>query len=684
LPIIELVCWWLVIMKISLNWLRDYVQTPLGPEQIAQTLSDLGFPCEGIDHLEDDTVIDLEITSNRGDCLGHIAIARELAAATGSELKMPDVQLDQSDRDVAEFASVEIADPRLCPRYTARMVEAVKVGPSPAWMVKRLEAVGMRSVNNVVDATNYAMMETGQPPHAFDYAKIAAGRIVVRRARAGERIVSIDGTMCNLEPDMLVIADAKKPVAIAGVMGGLETEVSEATTTILLEDASFDPVSVRTTSRRLGLASEAAFRFERGVDIQMIDWASKRTCKLITQVAGGKVIRGVVDVYPGKPTPKQVRLRLSRLKTLLGTEIPQQEVIRILAALSFEPRLDGQVVVCSVPSWRADVYREVDLIEEVARVYGYGRVPTQRKIQIEVVPVGRRERITDQICTFLNGCGYYETINVSFVDSAVAEFFSPGGPNTHLSVSDQARRSANLLRQSLIGSLLNVLKTNINAKNCPCRVFEIANTFIRPEGQTGLPVEETKLALAGDVELRELTGVIEGLVRTLQPDAKIAFVPAELAWAEPGAQITVDANPLGCAGIVSNPVRDLFGFKDVQPCAAELSFERLLQLPRGPLMVKPIPRFPAIRRDLSIIVDEAVRWSQISTAVNSRAPAELEDVQFVGIYRGRGVPSGRKSVTLSLRFRDEDGTLTHEQVDRFEKSIVEALARDVRARLRTV
>ena len=367
MPIIELVCWWLVIMKISLNWLRDYVQTPLGPEQIAQTLSDLGFPCEGIDHLEDDTVIDLEITSNRGDCLGHIAIARELAAATGSELKMPDVQLDQSDRDVAEFASVEIADPRLCPRYTARMVEAVKVGPSPAWMVKRLEAVGMRSVNNVVDATNYAMMETGQPPHAFDYAKIAAGRIVVRRARAGERIVSIDGTMCNLEPDMLVIADANKPVAIAGVMGGLETEVSEATTTILLEDASFDPVSVRTTSRRLGLASEAAFRFERGVDIQMIDWASKRTCKLITQVAGGKVIRGVVDVYPGKPTPKQVRLRLSRLKMLLGTEIPQQEVIRILAALSFEPRLDGQVVVCSVPSWRADVYREVDLIEEVAR-----------------------------------------------------------------------------------------------------------------------------------------------------------------------------------------------------------------------------------------------------------------------------------------------------------------------------
>ncbi len=258
-------------MKISLNWLRDYVEVEGSAEQVAEILSDVGFPCEGIEHSDDDAVIDVEVTSNRGDCLGYIGMARELAAATGKELKIPSIELNESDRDAADFAGVEIHEPELCGRYTARIIEGVKVAPSPDWLSKRLEMIGLRSVNNVVDATNYAMMETGQPPHAFDYAKINDGKIIVRRAIAGERLVSIDGTQCDLHPDMLIIADARGPVAIAGVMGGLETEVSEATTTILLEDAFFDPVSVRTTSRALVLPSEASYRFERIVDIERID-----------------------------------------------------------------------------------------------------------------------------------------------------------------------------------------------------------------------------------------------------------------------------------------------------------------------------------------------------------------------------------------------------------------------------
>ncbi|MHC4153665.1 MAG: phenylalanine--tRNA ligase beta subunit-related protein, partial [Planctomycetota bacterium] len=247
-------------MKVSLNWLKDYVEIEHSAEEVAEILSDLGLGCEGIEYCGDDAVIDLEITSNRGDCLGYIGVARELAVAMAKELKLPDVELDELDREAAQFCSVEIAEPDLCGRYTGRIIEGVKVGASPDWMVKRLEATGLRSVNNVVDATNYAMLETGQPPHAFDYAKIAEGKIIVRRAVAGERLVSIDGTQCNLEPDMLIIADPKGPVAIAGVMGGLETEVSSATTAILLEDAYFDPLSVRRTSRRLVLPSEAAFR----------------------------------------------------------------------------------------------------------------------------------------------------------------------------------------------------------------------------------------------------------------------------------------------------------------------------------------------------------------------------------------------------------------------------------------
>ncbi|UCG48612.1 MAG: hypothetical protein JSU94_02325, partial [Phycisphaerales bacterium] len=264
-------------MKVSLDWLSDYVKVGLAPEQIAEILSELGFPCEGIERFGDDTVIDVEVTSNRGDCLSHIGIARELAAVTGAELKLPVVELDESEREAGELAAVEIVEPDLCGRYTARIIEGVKVGPAPDRAARRLEAVGMRSVSNVVDATNYAMLETGQPPHAFDYAKISEGRIIVRKAAAGERIVSIDGTQCDLNPEMLVIADPRGPVAVAGVMGGLHTEVGEGTTAVLLEDAWFDPVSVRSTSRGLALPSEASFRFERIVDIEMIDWASKRT-----------------------------------------------------------------------------------------------------------------------------------------------------------------------------------------------------------------------------------------------------------------------------------------------------------------------------------------------------------------------------------------------------------------------
>lgn len=457
-------------MKISLNWLSDYIETGLDPERIAEILSDLGFPCEGIEKIEGDTVLDIEITSNRGDCLGHIGLARELAAATGKELKIPVVELDESDKNVSELASVEIAEPDLCGRYTARVIEGVTIGPSPDWMAKRLEAVGMRSVNNVVDATNYAMMETGQPPHAFDYAKITDGRIIVRKAAPGERIVSIDGSRCDLSPDMLVITDPRGPVAVAGVMGGLETEVSDATTTVLLEDAYFDPVSIRTTSRRLALPSEAAFRFERIVDIEAIDWASKRTCQLITQVAGGKIAAGVVDAYPKKRAPKEVTQRLARLKRVLGIEVPQDEAMRILSALCFEPRLEGDSIACLAPSWRSDVYREADLIEEVARVYGYNKVPTERKIRIEVVPVDPRQKMAERVGAYLNACEFYETINVTFIEDSVAELFVEGGLDGHLTVKDESRKGASLLRQSLIGSLLGVLRTNLNAKNQPCRV----------------------------------------------------------------------------------------------------------------------------------------------------------------------------------------------------------------------
>ena len=672
-------------MKISLNWLSDYIKTDKTAEQVAEILSDLGFPCEGIEKLDDDVVIDVEVTSNRGDCLGYIGIARELAAATGAELIMPKVELDESDKDVAELAGVQIDEPGLCGRYTARVIEGVKVGPSPDWLRKRLEAIGMRSVSNVVDATNYAMMETGQPPHAFDYDKVVQGRIIVRKARADERIVSIDGTQCDLDPDMLVITDPSGPVAVAGIMGGLDTEVGEKTTRILLEDAHFDPVCVRTTSRKLGLPSEAAFRFERVVDIEKVDWASKRTAQLMIQVGGGKVAKGVVDVYPGRPEQKEVTLRLSRLGKLLGIEIPAEQCLKILSALDFEPKLKGGLITCTVPSWRSDVYREVDLIEEIARVHGFSKVPTERKIEIEVVPADPRQKLAELIRTYLNACGFYETINVTFVDNSIAELFSEAGAKRHLAVRDELRKSANLLRQTLIGSLLGVLKTNVNARNLPCRIFEIADTFVPTERQGGeLPIQKTKIALVCDGDFRDLRGVIEGLINSIGRNAQIDFAPVDLVWAQTGAKILLNSRPIGTAGIVSQAVGQKLDFKDLSPCAAELEFEQLMSVAGGAVKVKLIPRFPAIQRDLSIIVGEAIPWADIIKAIKSKAPSELEDIRFVGIYRGKGIPSGSKSVTLSLRFRDEDGTLTHEIVDGFEAEIVRSLAESTKAELRTV
>jgi phenylalanyl-tRNA synthetase beta chain len=328
------------------------------------------------------------------------------------------------------------------------------------------------------------------------------------------------------------------------------------------------------------------------------------------------------------------------------------------------------------------VYREVDLIEEVARIHGYSSIPTEEKISIEVVPVNERQKMIDSVDKYLNGCGFYETINVSFTDNSTADIFKEK-TDEYLAVKDESRKSANILRQTPIGSLLEVLKTNLNVKNSPCRIYEIAETFVPASGQVGgLPVEKTKLALACDGDLRELGGVIEGLINNISRDVQVAIVPADLKWAQTGAQILVNSQSIGTVGIVGGDVKKKFDFKEMSPCAVELDFEFLLNLNRNEFEVKPIPRFPAVQRDLSIVVDEAVCWADIIKVVRSSAPGELEGINFVGIYRGKGIPANRKSVTLSLLFRDEQGTLTHETVDKFQADIVNELTRSVNAVLR--
>ena len=686
-------------MKISLNWLKDYVQITESAQILAELLSNLGFGTESIERIGADTVIDIDVTSNRGDCLSLIGVAREIAAVTGRELKLPKIEYEAAKKDISHLVSVEIPEPALCGRYTARIIEGVKVGPSPDWMVKRLEAVGLRSVGNVVDATNYAMMETGQPPHAFDYDKIRlrqaqssqGAKIIVRRAKKGEKLISIDGTECKLEPDMLIIADAKGPVAIAGVMGGIETEVSGATANILLEDASFSPPSIRTTSQKLSLPSEAAFRFGRMVDIQQIDWASERTAQLIVKAAGGRVVEGVVDAWPVKPQVQKVELRLSRLNKLLGIEVAGQKAFEILESLKFEPqKANSDKIICTVPSWRADVSREADLIEEVARVYGYDKVGVRERISIEIAPVDRRQQVISSIGNYLNSCGFYEAITTSFSDRQSAKLITGKGPEGHLAVSaavrprrdgqDISRKTENLLRSSLIGSLLNVVRHNYNVGNKNIRIYEIADVFTRR--QDGSHTEHTSLSVVCDSDFGILKGAVCGLIKMIDRDADIIFAPAQLHWAKAGAEILVNGEKIGSAGVLSDEAAEGFDIKADRICSAELNFDMLLEMERPQVKMKPLPKFPAIVRDLSLIVGEQVQWAELEQIIRSRAPQELEEIKFEGIYRGKPIPAGKKSVTVSLRFRDEDGTLQHQSVDRWQQEIFAELAARVGAEIR--
>lgn len=671
-------------MKISLEWLRDYVAFEQSAEELGEILSDRGFPIEGIEKVNDDTVLDVELTSNRGDCLGHIGIARELAAALGKTLVMPAAELEESEQLISDFVDVRIAEPSLCGRYTARVITGVTVGPSPDWMRRRLEAIGMRSVNNVVDATNYAMMEHGQPPHAFDYDTLQGKTIIVRRAQNGERIVSIDGTKCDLNESMLIIADAKQPVAVAGVMGGLDTEVSGKTTSILLEEAHFDPVVTRTTARRLTLNSEASYRFERQVDRDNIDWASRRCAHLIVRVAGGQVVRGVADAFPGKTESETVAMRLSRVKTLLGIDVPKDKVMSIFESLGFRPETKtDDLVVCSVPTWRHDIYREADLIEEVARCYGYGRIPVEPKIHIEVVRPGLREKTLEKIGACLTGCGFFETITVSFVDNKTAELFDNTPVEAHLSVQDVGQKHINLLRQNLIGPLVSVMQSNANVGNTDCRLFEMADTFIASDQPGELPRERLRLGLLMEGDFRLLRGVIEGLVQRICLDAPLRFKPAELKWAAAAAALSIGKADLGVAGVLSGDIARVYDLDRKTVCAAELDVETLLSMAGGIPAAKPISRFPAIVRDLSLIVEEPVRWEQIEAIVRQAAPQELETVAFSGLYRGKPIPEGKKSITLSMRFRDDQGTLRHDTVDNFEQVVVRSLSEQLNAELRT-
>jgi len=680
-------------MKTSLHWLNRYLDRPAELDEATQTLTDLGFPTEEWESINlstgrSDWQMDVEITNNRGDCLSHIGQAREVAAATGRSLQFPSFDLPADAADdvpVADLTRVDNDAPDLCPVYTVRVIRGVKIGPSPDWLVEALEAVGQKPVNNVVDITNYVLLETGQPLHAFDMTRLGEGRIVVRRAKKDEPFEAIDHSKHKLRDDMLVIADANKPVAIAGVMGGVDSEVGGATTDVLLESAAFSQLSVRQTSRRLKLGSDSSYRFERGVDPCGVERASRRAAQFIVELAGGKIADGVIRVGVDEPQPSQVLMRTARCNALLGTDLSVEAMRQHLERLDLQPHVnDGEgTILCTVPTFRLDLQREVDLIEEVARLHGMADIPVQEKIEITVrnkqPDVTARQSLVDALIAH----GYLETVGFTFVDLQRGKSFLPKG-HEPLTVGDETRKSEPMLRPSLLPTLLATRKTNQDYGNKDLRLFETAATFSRDGASI---VETARLALIADAEdkdhaLRDLRGTLEELSQRLVGEAAMQFDETEDDHFAAAATVTLRGKPLGVMGLIDSETQDAF---DLQTplVAAELELQPLLASFPPDVAVEPLSRYPAIERDLSVVVDESVRWADVREAIDAARPALLEDVRFLITYRGKPIARGSKSVSFRMIFRDPNGTLRHDQVDPQVEAVAAKLKDAVSAELRT-
>lgn len=607
----------------------------------------------------------------------------------GGGLVAPDCSLAPEDgcdtsHGFDDCAAVLNQDQSLCPLYTARVIRSVKVAPSPTWLVQRLESVGLRSVNNVVDVTNFVLLELGQPLHAFDLGKLSGQRIVVRQASKGESIVVIDGSRHQLDPEILVIADAEKPVALAGVMGGLDSRVSETTTDVLLESALFDPMSVRRASRALKMVSDSSHRFERGVDPLSVDIASRRAAKLIGQIAGGTVAHGVVRLGAVPQSRPKVVMRTQRCSQLLGVELTTDQMLGPLDRLGFGPNLDQKSgrITCMVPSYRLDVQREVDLIEEVARLHGFDAIPVNRKIHIVARPVQPIVAARQQLGRVLTAHGYHEAITFSFLGP---RFGQPFVPENHqpVVIQDTQGGAESMLRPSILPSLLACGKSNQDVGNTAVRLFECAATWTRRQGKI---IERNHVAILRDAEdaqhgLRSVRGTIAELVGHLTGRMDLDYAPADLTNFSGAALIGLEGHELGAMGLVTSPCQRLFDLQ-LPVVAAQLDLDVLLgRYPPVPA-VKPLPKFPAIGRDLSVIVDEPVRWDQIREQVLAVGPDLLDALQFIGVYRGKPIPSEKKSVSFRLLFRDPAATLRHEQVDPQIAAVVKRLEVHLGVRLR--
>jgi phenylalanyl-tRNA synthetase beta chain len=686
-------------MNISYNWLRDLVETKLEPQELARRLTFAGLAVEAVHPAGDDWVLELDLTSNRGDCLSHLGVAREVAALEGAKVQSSKFKVQSLGGSAQDFASVEILDADLCPRYAASIIRGVKIGPSPEWMAKRLNAIGQRPLNNVADITNYALFELGQPLHAFDLATLKGPEIMVRRARAGEKMKTLDGVERTFDGEMLLICDAERAVAVAGVMGGLETEITEATTDVLLEAAYFTPASVRRTSRLLGLSTEASKRFERGVDPENVLRAQKRAAELICELAGGVMTENAIDVYPQPHQPVTLSIRPERIKALSGLDATPAEIARILGALGFTQQNERELIFAA-PSWRHDMEREEDLIEEVARIKGYDRIPFALPPAVsagEYLPNDKRRRALRRE---LVAQGYDEAIKFSFISQAHDEDleFLPGlveGEAGFITLSNSIIEGAPRMRPSLIPGLLEAARHNFNQGQRDLRLFELGRVFAAQSGQ--LPVEreavgllmtgqlsEAGTAAAGrELDFFDLKGALEAATAAMGLPP-LVFAAAEVKHLRAGqsAQISLaDGKTVGFAGRLRDEISAIYKFRQAV-YLAELNLDLLLRAEEAVSRYTPLNRHPAITRDLSLLLSRRVAWAKLQQTVSDLQPEYCRSVRLVDIYEGANVPSDQRSLTIRLEYRAADRTLRDDEAETEHRRILVALSERLGAQQR--
>jgi len=696
-------------MKILYNWLKEFADLTARPEELRERLSLSGTAVEALEQTPAGPMLDAELTSNRADCLGHYGLAREAAALYRLRLKPVEPKPHESAEKAAAATSVTIDSPELCGRFTARVLRGVKVGPSPDGLRQRLAALGQASINNVVDATNYVMLELGHALHAFDMDLLGERRIVVRRARHGEKMRTLDGIERALTPEMCVIADAARAVGLGGIMGGADTEIRATSRNILLECAWFDPISIRRTSKALGLRTEASVRFERGADPEMAELASRRCAELIQQLAGGDVLAGVVDAYPGKAEAPAIELTRKELLRVLGADVPDKDIEAILSALGFAPvRVDAArgstdsllaAWRCRRPSWRGDVAREVDLIEEVARLYGLDKFPARLPAAKQPAARLADSEAEDRIRERLIGLGYQEIITIPLVDETNDALFRAESV-APVRIANPLSEDASVMRSSGAVSMAATLEWNLNHGQRNVRLFEFGKAY---QWSGNEPVESRVLTLGATGLARE-KGVAESERPFVFADLKGDLdqlgdlaegftwrgtgVPAWLHSAHAGILCLFSegaaSNDIGAAGQVSRRVAERFKLRQ-EVFVAEVALEPLCaayRAARAALRYKPLSRFPAVERDFSLLLADDTAFSAVADTIRSLGIREVDSVAAVDLFRGKNVPAGKFSLLVRVTFQSYDATLTEAQLTGFSSRIVAALEQKLGAALR--